>query len=90
MRRGSIRKRYHSKQSLLDTGLEQEVIAAFNTDARIEESIQRVALPAEAVDDIRTRLDQRCLAHIGQERQHGVRREFSLTSGDVAVLDASK
>ena len=50
-------KAVSSKAPLPDTGLEQQIIVAFETDARLEETIKRVTLPAKAVDDIRTRLD---------------------------------
>lgn len=53
---------------LPNTRFEQKVTAAFQPNASPEERIKSVALPAEAVDNIRARLNQRCLAHVGQER----------------------
>jgi hypothetical protein len=37
---------------LPDPGLKQEIAVALKPDARLEEALERVALPVEAVDDL--------------------------------------
>ena len=75
---------------LPDARLQQEVAAAFETNAGLEESLECVALAVEAVDDIGARLDERSLKHVRQEREHGVERLEVTARGRLAVLDAGE
>ena len=75
------------KHGLPNASLEQEVAAALEADARLEERLESVALPVEAVDDVGTGLDERGLEHVREQGQHGVQR-LELGRGARAVLDA--
>lgn len=68
----NIKKAVSLSYALPDARLEQEIAVAFESDASLKESIERIALPAKTVDDVCARLDQRRLAHVRQERQHWV------------------
>ena len=57
---------------LPDTSLKQQVAAALETDASLQECLQRIALPVQAVDDVGTRLDKRSLQHVGKQRKDRV------------------
>lgn len=57
-----------SLQFLPNTSLKKQVGISLEANAGFEECIERIALPAQAVDDISTRLDQGCLAHVGKKR----------------------
>ena len=76
------------KHGLPNASLEQEVAAALEADAGLEECFERVALAVEAVDDVGAGLDERRLEHVRQEREHRVQRRELARGGRVAVLDA--
>lgn len=80
-----------SDSNLPDPGLKQQITASFQANACLQESLQRVPLPVERVDDVRARLNERSLEHIGKERQNGIKRlEISAFLGDSAILNASQ
>lgn len=53
---------------------QQQVATVLETETSLEEHLKSVPLPVERVDDIGTGLDERCLEHVGQERQDRVER----------------
>ena len=73
-----------------DTGAQEEICGALEANARLQERLEPIALPAQAVHDVRTGLDMRRLEHEGQEGEHRVERvELSRAVGvERAVLDA--
>ncbi len=73
---------------LPDARLEQQVAAALQPNARLEERLERVALPVQRVHDVRAGLHERRLEHVRQQREHGVQRLEVLARASVAVLDA--
>lgn len=74
---------------LPDTRLKEKVRATLDTDARLEERLERVALARERVDDVRTGLDERRLEHVAEQAEDGVKRLELLRLGlvSLAVLD---
>ena len=75
---------------LPDTSLKQQVTAALETDASLQECLQRVALPVQAVDDVGTRLDKRSLQHVGEQRKNRIERLELVGCGGVTVLDTGE
>ena len=73
---------------LPDASLEKEIATTLETDASLEEGLERVALAVERVDDVRAGLDERRLEHVREEGEDRVERLEVLARRRVAVLDA--
>ena len=77
-----------SSSRLPDARLHEQVAAALETDARLQERLERVALAVEAVHDVGAGLDEGRLEHVRQKREHRVQRRELAVGRRVAVLDA--
>lgn len=74
-------------------GIHEQITLMLQTQASLEERLEGVPLPAQAIDDIGARLHQRRLEHVREEREDAVERLILAdlaTRRDFAVLDASK
>lgn len=74
-------------------GLEQQIRIVLEPDTRLEERLERIALAAQAVHDVRARLDERRLEHVREQAEDWVERlEVRGRAGVVggAVLDAGE
>ena len=77
---------------LPNPSLEQQIALALKPQTRLHKHFKRVALAPESIDDVRTRLDERCFEHVAEQAEDRVeRRKLGHTvarSGDLTVLDA--
>ena len=59
--------RWYKPSSLPDPGLQQQIGTALQSEASLQERLECVPLPPQAVHYIRAGLDQRSLQHIAQQ-----------------------
>jgi len=82
---------YIRRKPLPDPSVKQKVTVGFQADASLQERLESVALPVQAVDDLGSRFNEGSLQHVRQKRENGVKRSKVLcVAGGFAVLYTSE
>jgi len=77
--------------SLPNPGPQQQISTTLHSEASLQEHLERVPLPSQAVHHIRAGLDERSLQHVaqkGEDRVEGIK--LGLASSDILVLDSGQ